>query len=298
MIAIEKIHFFETNKTNIHYRKRITMISTKKVILGIVLLFMVKFVAGQATNSIILIETNLGNIKLMLYKETPKHRKNFLQLVENKHFDGTLFYRVIKGFVAQGGSQDSRNAAAGKMIGYGDSNRSIESEFNDRFFHKKGALAAPRKPDKVNVFKESDVSQFYIAHGRVFTNEELTLLEKEKNIPLRKRIVKKYLTKSKRAVLDSLKKAKKVPEFRAIAKQIKEAIEFEYNSSTEKLEFSEARRKAYTSIGGVPHLDYNYTVFGEVISGFTVLDKIANLKVDANDRPYTDVKMKVKILKY
>lgn len=274
------------------------MISSKKFFLGILFLFLVKFGLGQATNSIILIETNLGNIKLMLYKETPKHRKNFLQLIENKHFNGTLFYRVIKGFVAQGGSQDSRNAAAGKMIGYGDSNRTIESEFNDRFFHKKGAIAAPRKPDKVNVFKESDVSQFYIAHGRVFSDEELTLMEKEINVPLRKKIVKKYLTKSKRAVLDSLKKAKKVDEFRAIAKQIKGSIEFEYSSTNEKLEFSEARRKAYTTVGGVPHLDNNYTVFGEVISGFDVLDKIANLKTDANDRPYTDVKMKVKILKY
>lgn len=270
----------------------------KKSIISIIFLLLVKLSVGQATNSIILIETNMGNVKLMLYKETPKHRKNFLQLIENKHFDGTLFYRVIKGFVAQGGSQDSRNAPAGKMIGYGDSNRTIESEFNSRYFHKKGAIAAPRKPDKVNIFKESDVSQFYIAHGRVFTNEELTLMEKEVNVPLRKKIVKKYLTPSKRQVLDSLKKAKKVEEFRSIAGKIKEMIEFEYVSSNEKLEFSVARRKAYTTVGGVPHLDDNYTVFGEVISGMNVLDKIANLKTDSNDRPYTDVKMKVKILKY
>ncbi|RUT73168.1 peptidylprolyl isomerase [Ancylomarina longa] len=253
---------------------------------------------SQATNSIILIETNMGNIKLMLYKDTPKHRQNFLQLIENKHFDGTLFYRVIKGFVIQGGSQDSRNAPAGKMIGYGHSNRTIESEFNPKYFHKKGALAAPRQPDKVNIFKESDVSQFYIAHGRVYTNEELIMMEKEVNIPLRKRIVKKYLTKSKRAILDSLKKEKKVEEFRKIAKNIKESIAFEYNSSNEKLEFTPEQRKAYTSIGGVPHLDHNYTVFGEVISGFNVLDKIANLKTDTNDRPFQDVKMKLKILKY
>jgi len=270
----------------------------KEIILVIVILLITKLTFGQATNSIVLIETNMGNIKLMLYKETPRHRQNFLQLIENKHFDGTLFYRVIKGFVAQGGSQDSRNAPAGKMIGYGSSNRSIESEFNDKFFHKKGALAAPRKPDKINIFKESDISQFYIAHGRVFSDEELTLMEKEVNVPLRKSIVKKFLTPSKRLVLDSLKKAKKVDEFRAIAKTIKELIEFEYNSSIEKLEFSEARRKAYTTVGGVPHLDGSYTVFGEIVSGLDVLDKIVNLETDANDRPYQDVKMKIKILKY
>lgn len=271
---------------------------SKKVFLAIVILLIAKLTFGQATNSIILVETNMGNIKIMLYKETPKHRQNFLQLIENGHFDGTLFYRVIKGFVAQGGSQDSRNAPAGKMIGYGRSNRTIESEFATKYFHKKGAIAAPRKPDKVNIFKESDVSQFYIAHGRVFSNEELSLMEKEVNVPLRKSIVKKFLTPSKRLVLDSLKKAKKVDEFRAIAKTIKESIEFAYNSSTEKLEFSEARRKAYTTVGGVPHLDGNYTVFGQVISGLGVLDKIVNLKTDANDRPYQDVKMKVKILEY
>ncbi|WP_369073575.1 peptidylprolyl isomerase [Ancylomarina longa] len=270
----------------------------RKLLLVTAFLFMVLTSYSQATNSIILIETNMGNIKLMLYKDTPKHRQNFLQLIENKHFDGTLFYRVIKGFVIQGGSQDSRNAPAGKMIGYGHSNRTIESEFNPKYFHKKGALAAPRQPDKVNIFKESDVSQFYIAHGRVYTNEELIMMEKEVNIPLRKRIVKKYLTKSKRAILDSLKKEKKVEEFRKIAKNIKESIAFEYNSSNEKLEFTPEQRKAYTSIGGVPHLDHNYTVFGEVISGFNVLDKIANLKTDTNDRPFQDVKMKLKILKY
>ncbi|PKQ63561.1 peptidylprolyl isomerase [Labilibaculum filiforme] len=271
---------------------------SKKILVGIVILLIAKLSFGQATNSIILIETNMGDIKLMLYKETPKHRQNFLQLIENGHFDGTLFYRVIKGFVAQGGSQDSRNAPAGKMIGYGSSNRTIESEFNPKFFHKKGAIAAPRKPDKVNIFKESDVSQFYIAHGRVFSDEELTLMEKEVNVPLRKHIVKKYLTTSKRALLDSLKKAGMVDEFRAIAKTIKESIEFEYNSTNKKLEFSEARRKAYTTIGGVPHLDNNYTVFGEVIEGLDVLDKIVNLKTDANDRPFEDVKMNVKILEY
>jgi cyclophilin family peptidyl-prolyl cis-trans isomerase len=271
---------------------------SKKISFTILLLLITVFSFGQASNSIILIETNMGNIKLMLYKETPKHRQNFLQLIENKHFDGTLFYRVIKGFVAQGGSQDSRNAPAGKMIGYGDSNRSIDSEFNPKFFHKRGALAAPRKPDKVNIFKESDVSQFYIALGRVYTNEELDLMEKEVNVPLRKSIVKKFLTPSKRVILDSLKKAKKVDEFRAIAKTIKDAIEFEYNSSPKRLEFSDDRRKAYTTVGGVPHLDNNYTVFGEVISGFDVLDRIANLKTDANDRPYEDVKMKLKIIKY
>lgn len=262
------------------------------------ILSLLSYSRGQSTNSIVLIETNMGNMKLMLYGDTPKHRQNFLQLIENGHFDGTLFYRVIKGFVLQGGSQDSRNAPPGKMIGYGDANRTIESEFNPKYFHKRGALAAPRQPDKVNIFKESDVSQFYIVHGRKYTNEELTAMEKEINVPLRKRIVRTYLTSQKRALLDSLKSANKVEEFKELAERIKASINFDYNASTEKLVFTPEQRKAYTTVGGVPHLDRNYTVFGEVIEGFDVIEKIANLETDKNDRPYTDVKMKVKILKY
>ena len=279
------------------------MIQIKKIILFVFLFFIFflgkeLFAQDKNLNSIVLIETNLGNMKLMLYKETPKHRKNFLQLIENKHFDGTLFYRVIKGFVLQGGSQDSRNASAGRQIGYGSSNRTIESEFRPQYFHKRGAIAAARQPDKVNIFKESDVSQFYIVHGRVYTLEELKAMEKAVNKPLKKRIKKRYLTSNKRQVLDSLKKLKKVKEFRAIANKIKSDITFDFESSREKLEFTNEEIKAFTSIGGVPHLDKNYTVFGEVISGFEVMDKIANLKTDQHDRPYQDVKIKVRILKY
>ncbi len=280
------------------------MIQIKKILLLFAFLLFLFCSKGELmaqdkrTNSIILIETNLGNMKVMLYKETPKHRKNFLQLIENKHFDGTLFYRVIKEFVLQGGSQDSRNASPGRQIGYGSSNRTIESEFRPEYFHKKGALAAARQPDKVNMFKESDVSQFYITHGRIYTMEELTAMEKAVNVPLRKQITKRYLTPKKRQLLDSLKKLKKVEEFREIADKIKSSISFDYQSSNEKLVFTAAQRKAFTTVGGVPHLDKNYTVFGEVISGFDVMDKIANLKTDEHDRPNQDVKMKVRILKY
>ncbi|MCT4613552.1 MAG: peptidylprolyl isomerase [Marinifilaceae bacterium] len=251
----------------------------------------------ETTGSIILIETNMGNMKLKLYKDTPKHRRNFLQLIENKHFDGTLFYRCIKGFVIQGGSQDSRNAPAGKHIGYGDSNRSIESEFKPNHYHKKGALASPRKPDKVNVFKESDVSQFYIVHGRKYTEAELKALEDERNKPIRKAIVRKHYTKEKKAILDSLKKTdiKKAKEF---AKKIKDAISFDYDTTPGTLKFTKKQKADLINIGGVPHLDNNYTVFGEVIEGLEVIDKIVQLQTDKNDRPYKDVKMKVKILKY
>ncbi|MFA8433919.1 MAG: peptidylprolyl isomerase [Marinifilaceae bacterium] len=276
------------------------MVKRKAVSFLFVFLFCMLAVcsAQKDDRTLVQIQSNFGNIELVLYKDTPKHRKNFLQLIENKHFDGTLFYRVIKGFVLQGGSQDSRNAAPGALIGYGAANRTIESEFKPQYFHKKGALAAPRQPDKVNIFKESDVSQFYIAHGRVYSEKELNLMEKEVNVPLRKKIVKRYLTPRKRAILDSLKKEKSVEEFRKLANSIKSSINFDYNSDPGRLIFSPEQRKAYTTVGGVPHLDGNYTVFGEVVKGFDVIDRIAALKTDPNDRPYKDVTIKVKILKY
>jgi len=254
--------------------------------------------AQNEGNTVVEIQTNFGNMKLKLYQDTPKHRRNFLQLIENKHFDGTLFYRVINGFMIQGGSQDSRNARPGAMIGYGSANRTIESEFLPKYFHKKGALAAARQPDKVNLFKESDVSQFYIAHGRKYTKEELILREKEVNVPLRKRIVKRYLTPQKRALLDSLKKAENVVEFREVAGKIKSSIELEYNSHPDRLKYSKEQIESYTTMGGVPHLDGSYTVFGEVIEGLNVIDKIAALKTDKNDRPYQNVTIKVRILRY
>ncbi len=279
------------------------MIQTKKIIFYTFLLLTLccsdKLNAqNKGSQSIILLETNMGNMKLILYNDTPKHRKNFLQLIENKHFDGTLFYRVIKDFVLQGGSQDSRHAAPGRQIGYGTSNRTIESEFRPHHFHKKGALAAARQPDKVNIFKESDVSQFYIAQGRVYSLAELKAMENAVNKPLRKQIVKRYLTPKKRQILDSLKKLKKVDEFRAIAGKIKSNITIDFESSSEKLIFSDQQKKMFTTVGGVPHLDKNYTVFGEVISGFEVMDKIAKLRTDKHDRPHKDVKIKVRILKY
>jgi len=253
---------------------------------------------AQKQNTNILIETNFGNMKIMLYKDTPLHRKNFLQLLENKHFDGTLFYRVIKNFVIQGGSQDSRNARKGADIGYGYSNRTIQSEFKKKYFHKKGALAAPRQPDRANIFKESDVSQFYIVHGRVYSIKELEYMERKINKPIRKKIVKKFLTDKKRKILADLKKDGKVKEFRLLADKVKADIDFEYNSSTKKLEFTDEQKLAYSTIGGVPHLDNDYTVFGEVISGFNVINKIAKLRTSAKNRPLTDVKIKIKILNY
>ena len=239
------------------------------------------------------ISTNMGNMKVKLYNETPLHRDNFLKLVGERHFDGTLFYRVVKNFVIQGGSSDSRNAPPGKHIGYGEGSVNINSEFDKTLFHKKGAVCAPRQPQDINHFKMSDISQFYIVKGQVFTNEKLDLMQKARNNPIMIDLKKKYYLPRKEE-LDKLKKTDPAG-FNKLLREIKQKISFEYSLSN-KLEFTEEQREAYTTIGGCPDLDGEYTVFGEIVEGMNVIDKIAALPVDKNNRPLTDVTIKVSIV--
>lgn len=242
----------------------------------------------------VLIETNMGNITVLLYDETPEHAQNFMQLVNAAHFDGTLFYRVINNFIIQGGSSDSRNAPKGKHIGYGVSTCIINSEFNAQYYHKRGALCAPRQPDDVNLFKKSDVSQFYIVWGRIYSNEELDILENNHNKPIEIELKKKYYLPRKKELSEL--KATDPNAFNNLLREIKNKIEVEYNSSDLK-KFTAQQREIYTTIGGVPALDGEYTVFGEVVDGLAVVQNISHIKTDKNNRPYTDVKMKLRVLK-
>ncbi len=247
-------------------------------------------------NKIIQISTNLGTMKFKLYNETPKHRDAFVQLAKEGYYDGTLFYRVIQDYLIQGGSKSSRNAAPGKRIGYGEPDKTVDDEIKPEFFHKKGVLCAPRQPDEINPFKQSDISQFFIIKGKVYTNGELDTLELAVNRPIQKKINAQFLTPEIKAKLKQLKAEKKVDEFRAIVGEVKRQIDTQYQMNREKLEFSEAQRKAYTTVGGYPSLDGKYTIFGECISGFDVIDKIAALKTDENNRPLMDVKITVTVL--
>ncbi|HKI89086.1 MAG TPA: peptidylprolyl isomerase [Draconibacterium sp.] len=250
---------------------------------------------GQST--IVRVSTNLGDMKFKLYDDTPLHRDAFVKLAKDGYYNGTLFYRVIQDFLIQGGSRSSIDAPPGKRIGYGDPDKTVNDEIRPNHFHKKGALCAPRQPDEINPFQQSDISQFYIVKGRVHTQGELDTLEMAVNRPIRKKIIDKYLTPEVRAELKKLKEEKKVKEFRKIASKVKDQIETEYSLDPNTLKFSDEQREAYTTVGGYPDLDGKYTIFGECISGFDVIDKIAALKTDENNRPYTDVKITVTVLK-
>ncbi len=261
----------------------------------IIILFFLKF-NGFSQSAIVEISTNMGDMKFRLYDDTPKHRNAFIELADEEYYDGTLFYRVMQDFLIQGGSKSSKDAPPGKRIGYGDPDKTVDDEILSHYFHKKGALCAPRQPDEINPFKQSDISQFYIVKGRVHTPGELDTTELAINRPIRNRIVQSIMTPEIREELKQLKEEKKVAEFRELAQEIKDRIETEYSLSTGTIEFSEEQRKAYTTIGGYPDLDGKYTIFGECISGFEVIDKIAALPVDENNRPFTDVKITVKVL--
>lgn len=259
-------------------------------------LFVFFVCVGYAQGRVVQISTNLGAMKFRLYDETPKHRDAFLELAREGYYNQTLFYRVLQGYLIQGGSRSSRNAAPGKRIGYGDPDKTVDDEILPQFFHKKGALCAPRQPDNINPFKQSDISQFFIIQGQVYTSGKLDTLEIAVNRPIQNKINAQYLTPEIKEKLAKLKAEKKVEEFREIADEVKRQIATDYQLHPGKLIFSEDQRKAYTTVGGYPDLDGKYTIFGECISGLEVIDKIAALKKDENDRPFTDVKIVVTLL--
>jgi len=262
----------------------------------IITVFLFVSIAGFSQSKIVEVSTNMGDMKFRLYDDTPKHRDAFIELANEGYYNGTLFYRVIQDFLIQGGSKSSKGAAPGERIGYGDPDKTVDDEILPNHFHKKGALCAPRQPDEVNPWQQSDISQFYIVKGRVHTSGELDTMEMAVNRPIRNKIIQKYLTDEVRSELKMLKEEKMVDAFREVAEKVKQQIETEYELNNNTLEFTDKQREAYTTIGGYPDLDGKYTVFGECIEGFETIDKIAALKTDENHRPFTDVKIKVTVL--
>ncbi len=272
-----------------------SLFSSGSVRITLVLLFWGQMAWSQSR--LVEIGTNVGTMRFELFDNTPKHRDAFLELAREGYYDGTLFYRVIRDFLIQGGSASSRNAAPGKLIGYGDPDKTVDDEILPTYFHFKGALCAPRQPDEINPFKQSDISQFYIVKGQIFTEGELDTLELAVNRPIKNRITAEVFTSEIRERLRKLKAENKVAEFRALAGKVKGDIETQMNLDPGILKFSQAQREAYTTIGGYPDLDGKYTVFGRCVAGMEVIDKIAALKTDGNNRPLTDVKITVKVIR-
>jgi peptidyl-prolyl cis-trans isomerase B (cyclophilin B) len=247
---------------------------------------------GQKKDYVVTIKTKYGNMVAILYDETPKHKENFIKLAKEHYFDSLLFHRVIQGFMIQGGDPNSRNAKPGAPLGNGGPAYTIDAEFNPKFFHEKGALSAARLGDAQNPAKASSGSQFYIVQGVVLSEDELKL-----DVEKISRVLPKFFeNKTNRPYYDTLMSYYSIGDFGGYQKYLvtlKPRIEKETGIVAEKAVAPE-KLKAYTTVGGAPHLDGGYTVFGKVIKGLEVIDKIAEQPLEG-ERPREDIRMIVTV---
>ncbi|NIJ55867.1 peptidylprolyl isomerase [Dyadobacter arcticus] len=215
----------------------------KSILLTVLCLISVSVFAQKKSkkDEVVIVETNMGTMRFILFEETPKHKANFLKLAGDKFYDGLLFHRVIDDFMIQGGDPESKNAKPDEMLGKGENGYRVPAEFNAKLFHQKGALAAARDN---NPAKESSGCQFYIVDGRKWSKTDL----------------QKQEARAARKLTDD-------------------------------------QKKVYETIGGTPHLDGAYTVFGQLIDGMEVVEKIASVDLDERNRPEKDVSMKVSVKK-
>tara|TARA_B100001540_G_scaffold265223_1_gene245663 strand:- start:162 stop:875 length:714 start_codon:yes stop_codon:yes gene_type:complete len=235
---------------------------------------------------------------IKLFDETPLHRDNFKKLVADSFYDGTLFHRVIDGFMIQGGDPTSKNAKPGQQLGMGNIKYTIPAEFNPNLIHKKGALAAARQSDAVNPQKESSGCQFYIVDGTKVTEKALQSLSMRKDAMKKRALGSKVLNDPDNYQL-------KNNFFRVRQLGLKDSINY-YGTiiqtkidslySGNEFKYSPDQIALYDSIGGTPSLDMDYTVFGEVIEGLNIIDSISTLQKDNMNRPYDDVKMTIRKL--
>lgn len=244
--------------------------------------------------TVLSIETTMGNITVKLYDDTPKHKDNFVKLAKEGIYDGTLFHRVIKDFMIQAGDPQSKDAPKGKMLGSGDVGYTLPAEFvYPKYFHKRGVLSAARQGDQINPKKESSGCQFYIVTGKIFSESELLSMEQQKNQnksnSIFNALAQKHMKEIYKMRKDNDEKGLYDLQERLIAEaENKAAKEPDFKFTPEQIH-------AYTTVGGTPHLDNEYTVFGEVIEGMDVVDKIQKMETDRSDRPKDDVKI-VKVI--
>jgi cyclophilin family peptidyl-prolyl cis-trans isomerase len=235
------------------------------------------------------LETTLGDIVVELYNETPQHRDNFIKLVKEGYYDGVLFHRVIKDFMIQTGDGNSKNAGPETTLGDGDPGYTIEAEFvYPQYFHKRGALAAARTGDQVNPERRSSGSQFYIVTGKIYSSDELNMMAK-RMADMKKQDIFRRLVTENNAKIQQLQQSQDTAGLQALQNELIQQTEAE--AANVAVKFTDEQIDAYTSVGGTPHLDGQYTVFGEVVSGMDVVDKIQNTTTGRMDRPTVDIKI-------
>ena len=236
------------------------------------------------------IKTSMGDIVVRLYDETPKHRDNFVKLAKEGYFDGTLFHRVIRDFMIQGGDPDSKGAPAGKNLGTGGPDYTIPAEFVfPKLYHKRGALSAARTGDEVNPNRESSGSQFYIVWGKTYKPAELKQMERQLAMQQEQAVFNQLVADNKAKIMELRRNRD-----RAGLQELQDDL----IASTKAIcaekglpKFTDEQVESYTTVGGTPFLDNQYTVFGEVEEGLEIVGKIQEVETGRNDRPKDDVVM-------
>ena len=239
--------------------------------------------------TLVKIETTMGDITVKLYDETPKHKENFIKLVKEGVYDSTLFHRVIKNFMIQAGDPTSKTASATDTLGSGDVGYTIPAEFNPKFFHKRGVLAAARQGDDVNPNKESSGCQFYIVSGRKFSEAQMINMENQMNEARLDTVFQALARKHMKEIY----KMRKANDMEGLM-ELQDSLENQARKEVAKepaLKFTPEQIKAYTTVGGAPHLDGSYTVFGEVVDGMNVVAEIETAKTNRQDRPTQDIRI-------
>ncbi len=235
------------------------------------------------------ITTSLGDIVVKLYDETPKHRDNFIKLASEGYYDDVLFHRVIRDFMVQAGDPDSKGAPAGKRLGTGGPDYTIEAEIKPGLIHKRGALAAARQGDEVNPERRSSGSQFYIVWGKTYSNGQIGQLAKQMDMQIQQSIFNQ-LCAERRSEIIQLRKDRNHEGLTELQNELEAETYAKFQSMPNK-GLTEEQKETYTTIGGTPHLDGQYTVFGEVVEGLDIVEKIQSVKTQAGDRPCEDVKI-------
>lgn len=234
----------------------------------------------------------LGDIVVRLYDETPIHRDNFVKLVKEGYYDGTLFHRVIKDFMIQGGDPDSKGAPADKRLGVGGPDYTLEAEIKEGLFHKRGALAAARQGDEVNPERRSSGSQFYIVWGQVYNEGQLRQFAKQMKMQHVQGIFNQ-LVAARRDEIMQMRRDRDRAGLQALQEQLVAEAE---KKAAGHVGMTEEQQNIYATIGGTPHLDGQYTVFGEVEEGLDVVEMIQSSATGRSDRPVDDIEMRLTIV--
>ena len=236
-------------------------------------------------NTIVLVKTTYGDIKIKLYSDTPIHRSNFLKLINSGFYEGVSIHRVIKDFMIQAGDPDTKSITPNKSA---DSLKSytIPAEINSKYFHKRGAVAAARQGNNINPEMRSAGTQFYIVQGNKLTDDELNSAEQRINNNIKQAVYYKILNSTS----DSIRLSGKS----LTAAEIQEIASdkmFQFLTSSDKYKISEEQRLVYKTIGGTPILDGTYSIFGEVIDGLDIVERISLVLTDSKDKPINDIKI-------